>query len=113
VLAHVGDGLVARNDRIAVDVVDLERRSRVKDDLEWAIKCVPRLSLERRREAKLLEKLLPRLDVLLTDGEKQRIVIRVTTNLIATLRPDVNRLGVKPRGFPFLRRALQIPNGYP
>ena len=60
-----------------------------------AVQLVSGLSLECGGKVEGLEKRLPGVDVSLTDGQKQGIVVRLATNLVTALGPHID--GVDPR----------------
>lgn len=90
VLAHILDRVVSWDNGVAFDVIDIERRLRVENDLYRFSDFVSRLALECNRQAERLEERLPVVDVLFTNGEEQRVVFQITTNLVPTSCPHVD-----------------------
>ena len=90
-LPHKLYRLAPRDDWISFDVVGVEHRTLVEDDLERIFKRVLRLSLKPCWDSKPFEKTLPGVDVLLKDGKKERVVSGLATNLIAPLESTRRR----------------------
>ena len=63
----------------------------------------PGLSLECSGEVEGLEKRFSHVDVLLTDGKVQRIIVGFPTNLVATLGPHVDGVDPCERERPFFK----------
>ena len=90
VLPHILDRVVSWDNGVAFDVIGIERRLRVENDLYRFSDFVSRLALECNRQAERLEERLPVVDVLFTNGEEQRVVFQITTNLVPTSCPHVD-----------------------
>ena len=83
------------DDWISFDVIGVDRGTSLEDNLERTIKRLRRSSFKPCWDSETFEEALPRLNVLLADGEKQRIVVGLATDLVAALGPHVD--GVDPR----------------
>jgi hypothetical protein len=83
------------DDRVAFDVLDVERRTRVKDDLQCPCHLISMLAFGCGRKAERLEERLPGVDISLANCEEQRVVIGAATDLVASLCPHAD--GIDPR----------------